>query len=36
MYNRKGSLFIPKFKRKQVDDETYFSQLIAYLHLNPI
>jgi putative transposase len=36
MYNRKGSLFIPRFRRKHVDDENYFTQLIAYIHLNPV
>lgn len=36
MYERKGSLFIPRFKRKIVEDENYFTQLIAYIHLNPV
>lgn len=36
MYNRKGSLFIPRFKRKLVQDENYFTRLIAYIHLNPV
>lgn len=36
MYNRKGSLFIPNFKRKPVYSEAYFTQLIAYIHLNPV
>ena len=33
---RKGALFIPNFKRKQVDDLQYFSKLVAYIHTNPI
>ncbi len=36
MFERKGSLFIPRFKRKVVESETYFTQLIAYIHLNPV
>lgn len=34
--DRKGSLFIPNFKRKSVDDPHYFTQLVAYIHTNPI
>lgn len=33
---RKGSLFTPKFKRKLVGDSEYFTQLVAYIHTNPI
>ncbi|MCE2963534.1 MAG: transposase [Chitinophagales bacterium] len=33
---RKGSLFMPNFKRKLVDDPFYFTQLVAYIHLNPV
>lgn len=36
MFDRKGSLFIPRFKRKPVDSDAYFTQLIAYIHLNPV
>jgi len=36
MYSRKGSLFIPNFKRKPITDDTYFTQLIAYIHNNPV
>jgi putative transposase len=36
MHNRKGSLFIPNFKRKKVDNERYMTQLICYIHNNPI
>jgi putative transposase len=34
--NRKGSLFIPRFKRKEVTNESYLSQLIVYIHNNPV
>ena len=36
MYNRKGSLFSPNFKRKEVTDESYMTQLISYIHNNPV
>ncbi len=36
MYNRTGSLFERPFKRVKVDDETYFTHLICYIHLNPV
>jgi len=36
MYSRRGSLFIPRFKRKQIDTEDYFTSLIAYIHNNPV
>ncbi len=35
-YERKGSLFIPNFRRKEICDEAYFSWLIIYIHKNPI
>ncbi len=35
-YNRRGSLFMSNFKRKEVDDNSYFSGLIRYIHNNPI
>ena len=31
----KGTLFEPKFKRIWVDDETYYTRLIYYIHANP-
>ena len=34
--NRKGSLFIPNFKRKLIDTEDYFTQLVHYIHANPV
>ncbi len=36
MYDRTGSLFQYKFKRKEVLDEDYFSWLVYYIHANPI
>jgi len=34
-YKRTGSLFEKPFKRKLVDNESYFISLIAYIHRNP-
>ncbi len=34
-YNRTGKLFEERFKRKKVDNEHYFTQLIYYIHANP-
>ena len=34
--DRKGSLFIPNFKRKLVDDEQYYTNLVHYIHNNPV
>ena len=36
MYNRTGSLFQEHLHRKRVEDEEYLTQLIAYVHLNPV
>ena len=36
MYNRRGSLFIPNFKKKAVTSEAYLPTVIAYIHLNPV
>ena len=36
MYVRNGSLFIPNFKRKEITDDSYFTQLIHYIHANPV
>lgn len=33
---RKGSLFRPNFKRKLVETEGYFTQLVYYIHANPV
>lgn len=32
--NRQGSLFERPFKRKLIDDETYFKNLVLYIHRN--
>ena len=34
--NRRGSLFQRPFKRKPVLDESYFTELIVYIHNNPV
>jgi REP element-mobilizing transposase RayT len=36
MYGRRGSLFIPNFKRKEIIDDNYLTSVIAYIHLNPV
>jgi len=36
MYKRMGSLFMKNFKRKHVDNDDYFIDLIRYIHLNPV
>lgn len=36
MYDRTGALFESPFKRIAVTNDAYFSQLIAYIHLNPV
>jgi REP element-mobilizing transposase RayT len=35
-HSRTGSLFQKKFKRKKVDTDQYFTQLIFYIHNNPV
>jgi REP element-mobilizing transposase RayT len=35
-YGRMGSLFNGSFKRKSVESETYFRNLIHYIHYNPV
>ncbi len=35
-YNRTGSLFQPKFKRKEITDNSYFTTIIQYIHANPL
>lgn len=35
-YNRKGSLFQEGLKRSKITNQEYFTQLVAYIHLNPI
>ena len=36
VYNRRGSLFIRNFKRKEVITTEYLTKLIIYIHLNPV
>lgn len=36
MYQRRGSLFTRAFKRKEITDDSYFTQVIRYLHTNPV
>jgi len=36
VYDRKGSLFIPNFKRKHINSDKYYLSLLAYIHLNPV
>ncbi|MRX46238.1 transposase [Pedobacter puniceum] len=36
VYQRRGSLFLKNFKRKEVEDQNYLFHLILYIHLNPI
>ena len=31
-----GSLFMKNFKRKEVDSDKYFLQLVHYIHMNPV
>jgi putative transposase len=33
---RMGSLFMKNFKRKQVNDDSYFKNLVYYIHHNPL
>lgn len=35
-YDRTGSLFQKKFKRKEVDTDSYYGTVIGYIHLNPV
>ena len=35
-YDRTGSLFQTKFKRKEISDDSYFTTIIQYIHSNPI
>ena len=34
--DRKGSLFIPNFKRKEVSSDVYYTKLVHYIHANPV
>lgn len=35
-YDRKGALFVDYIKRKEINNEYYFSKLIHYIHNNPV
>lgn len=35
-YDRKGSLFMPNYKRIKIKDDIYFVQLATYIHCNPV
>ena len=35
-YNRKGKLFLKSLNRKPVEDHTYYTRLITYIHQNPV
>ncbi|WP_114750221.1 transposase [Pleomorphovibrio marinus] len=36
VFDRNGSLFRRKFKRKKIEDEAYLSRIVIYLHQNPV
>ena len=36
MYNRKGSLFIHSFKRKEITSDNHLTNTIHYIHANPV
>jgi putative transposase len=36
LLGRKGSLFMPRFKRKVVNSRNYLLTLIKYIHYNPV
>lgn len=35
-YGRKGSLFMPNFKREEISSDSYYSSIVCYIHLNPV
>ena len=35
-YKRHGSLFEKRFKRKHINNEKYFRQMVVYIHNNPV
>lgn len=35
-YQRKGSLFNPNFRKKEINSSAYISRVIAYIHTNPV
>jgi putative transposase len=36
VFNRSGSLFHRKFKRKKIDNEAYWTKIVIYIHQNPV
>jgi REP element-mobilizing transposase RayT len=36
VYGRTGSLFQPNMKKKEVTSDAYFTQLVLYIHNNPV
>ncbi|OFX31007.1 MAG: hypothetical protein A2X08_11835 [Bacteroidetes bacterium GWA2_32_17] len=36
VYNRRGSLFVPNFKRKEITSQEYLQQVVIYIHNNPV
>ncbi|MBC6400955.1 MAG: hypothetical protein GDA51_05465 [Ekhidna sp.] len=36
MFHRKGSLFTPNFKAKEITSDAYFTNIIFYIHHNPL
>jgi len=36
VYGRKGSLFMPNFKRTWVENDRAFANMIRYIHMNPV
>ena len=36
VYDRRGSLFQPNMKKKQVTNDDYFTRLVLYIHNNPV
>ena len=36
MYGRRGSLFLDNFERIPVSDDDYFTNMIRYIHFNPV
>lgn len=35
-YERRGSLFSPNFKRKEITSKNYLKNLVCYIHRNPV
>ena len=36
MYNRRGSLFLDNIKRMPIQNDDYFTNMIRYIHFNPV